>query len=89
MWFHHVSQCPDSRGLTIAVNYWYDMRFDIKYAYFNFLQSINYISDSAFWGGHVDSHSKVSTSKGEDELEMIEFVPNGDATGQGDSDYDD
>ncbi|XP_027084090.1 lysine-specific demethylase JMJ32 [Coffea arabica] len=89
MWFHHVSQCPDSRGLTIAVNYWYDMRFDIKYAYFNFLQSINYISDSAFWGGHVDSHSKVSASKGEDELEMIEFVPNGDATGQGVSDYDD
>nr|GMC54842.1 jmjC domain-containing protein 7 [Ipomoea batatas] len=40
MWFHHVRQSPDSRGLTIAVNYWYDMRFDIKYAYFNFLQSI-------------------------------------------------
>ena len=65
------------------------MRFDIKYAYFNFLQSVNYISDSAFRGGHLDSHSKVSTSKGEDELEMIEFVQNGDATGQGDSDYDD
>ncbi|KAH0642776.1 hypothetical protein KY289_033750 [Solanum tuberosum] len=40
MWFHHVKQSPDSRGLTIAVNYWYDMRFDIKYAYFNFLQSL-------------------------------------------------
>ncbi|PHU28861.1 hypothetical protein BC332_00954 [Capsicum chinense] len=40
MWFHHVRQSPDSRGLTIAVNYWYDMRFDIKYAYFNFLQSL-------------------------------------------------
>nr|XP_009609799.1 uncharacterized protein LOC104103592 [Nicotiana tomentosiformis] len=38
--FHHVRQSPDSRGLTIAVNYWYDMRFDIKYAYFNFLQSL-------------------------------------------------
>ncbi|KAL7187883.1 hypothetical protein ACSBR1_037854 [Camellia fascicularis] len=40
MWFHHVRQSPDSRGRTIAVNYWYDMQFDIKYAYFNFLQSI-------------------------------------------------
>nr|XP_016512667.1 PREDICTED: jmjC domain-containing protein 7-like isoform X2 [Nicotiana tabacum] len=40
MWFHHVRQSPDSRGLTIAVNYWCDMRFDIKYAYFNFLQSL-------------------------------------------------
>ncbi|KAJ4952436.1 hypothetical protein NE237_029268 [Protea cynaroides] len=40
MWFHHVRQSPDERGLTIAINYWYDMQFDIKYAYFNFLQSI-------------------------------------------------
>ncbi|XP_021835271.2 lysine-specific demethylase JMJ32 [Spinacia oleracea] len=37
MWFHYVKQSPH----TIAVNYWYDMQFDIKYAYFNFLQSIN------------------------------------------------
>lgn len=44
MWFHHVRQSPDSRGRTIAVNYWYDMQFDIKYAYFNFLQSIPYSS---------------------------------------------
>lgn len=42
MWFHHVRQTPDNRGLTIAVNYWYDMRFDIKYAYFNFLQSVHH-----------------------------------------------
>ncbi|XP_042487687.1 uncharacterized protein LOC122067912 [Macadamia integrifolia] len=40
-WFHHVRQSPDDRGLTIAINYWYDMQFDIKYAYFNFLQSIH------------------------------------------------
>lgn len=44
MWFHHVSQSADDGGLTIAVNYWYDMQFDIKYAYFNFLQSIQYRS---------------------------------------------
>ncbi|XP_078442682.1 2-oxoglutarate (2OG) and Fe(II)-dependent oxygenase superfamily protein isoform X2 [Wolffia australiana] len=42
MWFHHVRQTPDRSGLAIAVNYWYDMRFDIKYAYFNLLQSIEY-----------------------------------------------
>lgn len=39
MWFHHVKQSPR----TIAVNYWYDMHFDIKYAYFNFLQSVHRI----------------------------------------------
>ncbi|KAJ0098619.1 hypothetical protein Patl1_22235 [Pistacia atlantica] len=44
MWFHHVRQSPDDNGFTIAVNYWYDMQFDIKYAYFNFLQSIHYKS---------------------------------------------
>lgn len=47
MWFHHVRQNPDSRGRTIAINYWYDMQFDIKYAYFNFLQSIPHPSISS------------------------------------------
>lgn len=44
MWFHHVRQSPDAGGRTIAINYWYDMQFDIKYAYFNFLQSVHYQS---------------------------------------------
>ncbi|XWS71277.1 hypothetical protein CRYUN_Cryun03dG0124700 [Craigia yunnanensis] len=44
MWFHHVRQSPGEGGCTIAVNYWYDMQFDIKYAYFNFLQSLPYQS---------------------------------------------
>lgn len=44
MWFHHVRQSPDSNGRTIAINYWYDMQFDIKYAYFNFLQSMHHPS---------------------------------------------
>ncbi|EOY32967.1 2-oxoglutarate and Fe(II)-dependent oxygenase superfamily protein isoform 1 [Theobroma cacao] len=44
MWFHHVKQSPGDGGCTIAVNYWYDMQFDIKYAYFNFLQSLPYQS---------------------------------------------
>ncbi|EFJ15103.1 hypothetical protein SELMODRAFT_119527 [Selaginella moellendorffii] len=39
MWFHHVTQRPDSGGRTIAINFWYDMAFDIRYAYFNFLES--------------------------------------------------
>lgn len=42
MWFHHVRQSPDDNGYTIALNYWYDMQFDIKYAYFNFLQSLHF-----------------------------------------------
>ncbi|XP_019055468.1 PREDICTED: jmjC domain-containing protein 7 isoform X2 [Nelumbo nucifera] len=46
MWFHYVRQSPDSRGRTVAINYWYDMQFDIKYAYFNFLQSIHYPSSN-------------------------------------------
>uniref|UniRef100_A0A7N0SWW6 JmjC domain-containing protein n=2 Tax=Kalanchoe fedtschenkoi TaxID=63787 RepID=A0A7N0SWW6_KALFE len=44
MWFHHVRQSPDSQGRTIAINYWYDMQFDIKYAYFSFLQSMRFVS---------------------------------------------
>ncbi|XP_033124089.1 bifunctional peptidase and (3S)-lysyl hydroxylase Jmjd7-like [Anneissia japonica] len=36
LWFHHVHQ---SHG-CIAVNYWYDMEFDIKYNYFKFTESI-------------------------------------------------
>ena len=35
-WFHHLSQ---SQG-CIAVNYWYDMEFDIKYNYYNLLNSL-------------------------------------------------
>ncbi|KAI4304188.1 hypothetical protein MLD38_039737 [Melastoma candidum] len=47
MWFHHVQQNGDERGgLAVAVNYWYDMQFDIKYAYFNFLQSIQVEQES-------------------------------------------
>ncbi|XP_059663098.1 lysine-specific demethylase JMJ32 [Cornus florida] len=53
MWFHHVRQSPDSRGRTIAINYWYDMQFDIKYAYFNFLQSIHYSSSQDLTAGRM------------------------------------
>ncbi|ERM94719.1 jmjC domain-containing protein 7 isoform X2 [Amborella trichopoda] len=55
MWFHHVRQTPDSEGKTIAVNYWYDMQFDIKYAYFYFLQSISLPSNDPEKAQHPDT----------------------------------
>ncbi|KAK9888740.1 hypothetical protein WA026_000967 [Henosepilachna vigintioctopunctata] len=36
LWFHHVRQ---SHG-CIAVNFWYDMDFDIKYCYYRMLQQL-------------------------------------------------
>jgi len=36
LWFHHVQQ---SDG-TIAVNFWYDMEFDIKYNYHKFVENL-------------------------------------------------
>lgn len=36
LWFHHVRQ---SHG-CIAVNYWYDMDYDIKYCYFKMLEKM-------------------------------------------------
>ncbi|XP_071511065.1 bifunctional peptidase and (3S)-lysyl hydroxylase Jmjd7-like [Diadema antillarum] len=36
LWFHHVSQ----EDKTIAVNYWYDMAYDIKYNYFTMLEKL-------------------------------------------------
>lgn len=36
LWFHHVRQ---SHG-CIAVNFWYDMEYDIKYNYFQLLESL-------------------------------------------------
>ncbi|KAL3280990.1 hypothetical protein HHI36_004215 [Cryptolaemus montrouzieri] len=36
LWFHHVRQ---SHG-CIAVNFWYDMEFDVKYCYYRMLQKL-------------------------------------------------
>lgn len=36
LWFHHVRQ---SHG-CIAVNYWYDMEFDLKYCYYKMLETL-------------------------------------------------
>ena len=37
LWFHHLRQ---SHG-CIAVNYWYDMEFDARYTYNNFLREVS------------------------------------------------
>ena len=37
LWFHHVTQSDQ----TIAVNFWYDMEYDIKYNYFKFVEAIS------------------------------------------------
>lgn len=40
LWFHQVGQtgAADCGGNCIAVNYWYDMKFDSRYAYFKFAE---------------------------------------------------
>eukprot|EP01064_Diplonema_japonicum_P001966 TRINITY_DN11292_c0_g1_i1.p1 TRINITY_DN11292_c0_g1~~TRINITY_DN11292_c0_g1_i1.p1 ORF type:complete len:329 (+),score=81.77 TRINITY_DN11292_c0_g1_i1:99-1085(+) len=30
-WYHEVSQCGDDDGVTIAVNYWWDMHYDTNF----------------------------------------------------------
>ncbi|XP_074091265.1 bifunctional peptidase and (3S)-lysyl hydroxylase JMJD7-like isoform X2 [Macrotis lagotis] len=43
LWFHHVRQ---SHG-CIAVNFWYDMEYDLKYSYYQLLDSLSKVSDLA------------------------------------------
>lgn len=38
LWFHHVTQ----QDATIAVNFWYDMEFDVKYGFY---QTLNRLSN--------------------------------------------
>lgn len=45
LWFHHVRQ-SDS---TIAVNFWYDMEYGIKYNYFKFAEQVSSIVSSQMW----------------------------------------
>ncbi|GKY95881.1 hypothetical protein MPSEU_000548700 [Mayamaea pseudoterrestris] len=37
LWFHKVTQTCE----TVAVNYWYDMKFDAKWCYFDFVESLD------------------------------------------------
>jgi jumonji domain-containing protein 7 len=39
LWFHKVTQTCE----TIAVNYWYDMTFDAKWCYFEFLEGLQVV----------------------------------------------
>ncbi|CAL4126815.1 unnamed protein product, partial [Meganyctiphanes norvegica] len=41
LWFHHVSQSHS----CIAVNFWYDMEYDIKYNYYKLLQNLTWKED--------------------------------------------
>jgi jumonji domain-containing protein 7 len=37
LWHHHVRQAGRR---VIAVNWWHDMRFDLRYAYFKFVRKL-------------------------------------------------
>ena len=37
LWYHQVYQRKGTDESTIAVNFWYDMQYDIKYVYHNFM----------------------------------------------------
>ncbi|KAL0371976.1 UNVERIFIED_CONTAM: Bifunctional peptidase and (3S)-lysyl hydroxylase JMJD7 [Sesamum calycinum] len=83
MWFHHVRQSPDETGLTIAINYWYDMQFDIKYAYFKFLQSISHsLSNDLEWceTRNVESSFDRSFNNSGDESDIIVSQADGDTS---------
>lgn len=39
MWYHHVAQRRGTEGEpALAVNYWYDMQFDDRFAYVRFTE---------------------------------------------------
>ncbi|XP_062823239.1 uncharacterized protein LOC100562400 [Anolis carolinensis] len=49
LWFHHVQQ---SHG-CIAVNYWYDMEYDLKYSYYQLLDSLTKAMTPTFAKGVI------------------------------------
>lgn len=40
MWYHTVAQVDDSEGRCIAVNHWWDMQFDHKWASYQFMSKV-------------------------------------------------
>lgn len=40
LWWHQVEQTTGKDNMVIAVNYWYDMQFDCKYAYFQLVETL-------------------------------------------------
>eukprot|EP00494_Astrolonche_serrata_P004558 UN04571 len=39
LWYHEVHQIPDKEGKTIAVNFWYDMDYGLKWVLLNFVNN--------------------------------------------------
>ena len=40
LWLHAVAQKPDCENKVIGVNFWYDMKFDQKYAYYMLVETL-------------------------------------------------
>eukprot|EP00210_Caulerpa_lentillifera_P005326 g5089.t1 len=40
LWYHHVEQRNTPNELVVAVNFWYDMKFDVHYAYHKFVNTL-------------------------------------------------
>ncbi len=40
LFFHQVSQREDEEGKVIAVNFWFDMSFDVRFNYFTFVSEL-------------------------------------------------
>lgn len=40
LYYHQVGQKELSEGYILAVNFWFDMQFDIRYNYFSFLDGL-------------------------------------------------
>ena len=45
LWWHQVEQTAGNDNMVIAVNYWYDMHFDCKYAYYQLVESLAFASN--------------------------------------------
>lgn len=55
LWFHKVTQTCE----TIAINYWYDMKFEAKWCYFQFLEELTLVK------GNVEKKRSDDGAKGE------------------------
>ena len=40
LWLHAVAQTPDEEHKVVAVNFWYDMKFDLKFAYYGLVETL-------------------------------------------------
>ncbi|XP_031735253.1 bifunctional peptidase and (3S)-lysyl hydroxylase JMJD7 isoform X1 [Anarrhichthys ocellatus] len=62
LWFHHVQQ---SHG-CIAVNFWYDMEYDIKYNYFQLLEGLCDVTGSTMTSQQHDVIGETRTERSKD-----------------------